>query len=132
MIFQEFEARFKPMITKFGTQTYDAITVEEIWKTVQPLRESQFESIVREFIGENKRAKVSEFKEATMFWFRHRQQGGDFQDCDRCLGGWITADDKDTGYSFGFRCPSCLAGQALSESIPKWDDGLLMKYTRRV
>jgi len=91
MNFQEFEFEMNKLRKKFGDKLFDATKLDLIFKETRHLSQFHFQRIVEKFVGEDVRAKLSDF----------RVESNGFKRFDRsaqCLAcrsdGWLLLDIK--------------------------------------
>ena len=119
MTYPEFEPIMMPMRDKWGKYAFDGTKFDLVFQEVKDLLPSQFRRIVAYFLGEDVKAKVSDFKRSAQFY--RRKPTPEHQGCQNCCDGIVVANYINTGYPSGFRC-GCDAGRRLSASIPVWEN----------
>lgn len=126
----EFAETIRPLVVKFGKMTFDEAKLDLIYREVNDLIASELEQIVNEFVGEDVRAKVSDFVSKSIDIRRKRKRiQSDGHRCHLCDDStWIVPDDLPPAEPMAVLRCSCVGGpQQLAQQLRNKDSAIAQR-----
>lgn len=121
----------RPLVTKFGSTVFDSEKLNMIFENCQDLTYFEFKKIVRYFVGEDVRAKISDFTNQRDKVLRHRPQTSrrEPEHCGSCADtpGLVMASLRSKpGAPYSFAC-SCNLDPG---GLPIWSEQFNQEYIK--